>query len=83
MKALEFVKMMNDETQGNTDIYAGTWATMRRIAAHYDQCRECRDAFDYMEYDEEDLLEMAARIELTNEADWVCTQVIGAERKWR
>jgi hypothetical protein len=81
MKALEFVKMMNDETQGNTDIYAHTWAMMRRIAAHYDQCRECRDAFDDMEYDDDNLLEMAARIVLANEADWVCTRVIGAERE--
>jgi predicted anti-sigma-YlaC factor YlaD len=72
MKALEFVKMMNAETQGNTDIAAPTWAAMRRIAAHYEQCPECRDAYDDMEYDDEDLLEMAARIEQSNEADWVC-----------
>ena len=63
MKATEFVKMMNEETQGNTDISAGAWHMMRQIADHYEQCPECRDAYDGMEYDDEDLLEMAARIE--------------------
>ena len=75
MKALEFVEMMREETQGNTDIAAPTWAAMRRIAEHYEQCTECRQAFDDMEFDDEDLLEIAARIEQTEEADWVCGEV--------
>lgn len=75
MQATEFVKLMAEETQGNTDIAAPTWAAMQRIAAHYNQCPECRDAFDDMEYDDEDLLDMAAMIEQSNEADWVCEEV--------
>ena len=75
MQALEFVELMNAETQGNTDITAPTWAAMRRIAEHYEQCPECRQAFDDMEYDDEDLLVIAARIEQTEEADWVCEEV--------
>lgn len=63
---------MQEETQGNSDITAPTWAAMKRIAAHYDECEDCRDAFDDMEYDEETLLEMAERIEQTIEADWMC-----------
>jgi len=75
MKAIEFVALMAEETQGNTDISAPTWAAMQRIAAHYEVCGECRDAFDDMEYDDEDLIEMATRIEATDEADWVCDGV--------
>ena len=76
MKAMEFVKMMREETQGNTDIAASTWAFMRRMADHYEQCRECRDAFDAMEYDDEDLLEIATRIEqTTKDSDWICEEV--------
>lgn len=74
MDAKEFIKMVQEETQGNTDIAAETWAAMRRIAAHYEQCEECRDAYDLMEYDDEDLLEMALRIEQTKEAEWVCEE---------
>jgi len=76
MQATEFVKLMAEETQGNTDIAAPTWAAMQRIAAHYNQCPECRDAFDDTRHDEEDLIEMAARIEATNEADWICEEAI-------
>ena len=73
MKALEFVKMMREETHGNTDIAASTWYFMTRMADHYDQCRECREAFDDMQYDDEDLLEVAARIEQTKkDSDWIC-----------
>lgn len=75
MKALEFIKMMNGVRLENTDISAPTWATMRRIAAHYEQCPNCRTAYDEMEYDDEDLLQIAARIESSNEADWVCQEV--------
>ena len=63
---------MREETQGNSDIAAPTWAAMKRIAAHYDECKDCRDAFDDMEYDDETLLEMAERIEQTEETDWMC-----------
>ena len=72
MNAQQFIDAMRNETQGNTDIAASTWAAMRRIAAHYEECEDCRDAFDDMEYDDETLLELAERIEQTEEADWVC-----------
>ena len=72
MKAKEFIRLMREEPQGNSDIAAPTWAAMRRIAAHYDECEDCRDAFDDMEYDDDTLLEMAERIEQTIEADWMC-----------
>ena len=72
MKAEEFIRLVREETQRNSDIAAPTWAAMKRIAAHYDECADCRDAFDDMEYDEETLLEMAERIEQTTESDWMC-----------
>lgn len=72
MKAEEFIRLMREETQGNSDIATPTWAAMRRIADHYDECEDCRDAFDDMEYDDDTLLEMAERIEQTIEADWMC-----------
>ena len=72
MNAMQFIQLMREETQGNSDIAAPTWAAMKRIAAHYDECEDCRDAFDDMEYEDETLLEMAERIEQTEEADWMC-----------
>ena len=72
MDANTFVRLMREETKGNTDIAEQTWAAMRRIADHYDECAECRQAFDEMEYDDETLLELAARIEQTDEKDWIC-----------
>ena len=72
MNAMQFIRLMREETRGNTGIAAPTWAAMRRIAAHYDECEECRDAFDDMEYDDETLLELAERIEQAEEENWMC-----------
>ena len=45
---------------------------MERIAKHYENCEECRTAFDEMEYTDEYLFEIAARIDTTDEKDWMC-----------
>ena len=75
MNANEFIRAVREETQGNTDIASDIWHMMRQIADHYDECKDCRDAFDDMEYDDETLLELSVRIEQhAILGDWICEE---------
>lgn len=73
MNAKEFISLMREETQGNTDIAADIWHLMRQVADHYDQCQDCRDAFDDMAYDDMTLLDLAdMMVEYGDIEDWTC-----------
>ena len=72
MDANTFIKLMKSDNARNNDIPVVTWAVMERIAKHYENCEECRTAFDEMEYTDEYLFEIAARIDTTDEKDWMC-----------
>jgi len=76
MNAIEFIKAVNEQKVANwknADLDTATIELFEAVAAHYENCEECRQAFDEMEYEEEYLIELESLFNTHgNVADWVC-----------
>jgi predicted anti-sigma-YlaC factor YlaD len=76
MNAIEFIQAVKSEMAANwknADMDSMTIELMVAVAAHYETCDECRQAFDDMGYEEEYLIELES---LFNEhgdvSEWIC-----------
>lgn len=76
MNAKELIEAVNEQKAANwknADLDSATIGLLEAVAAHYEDCDECRQAFDEMGYEEEHLIEMES---LFNEhgclGDWIC-----------
>lgn len=61
--------------QNNNGLYDGVRTLLEQIAEHYENCQECREAFDDMFYEEETLKDME-RLFLQNIdlSRWICKE---------
>ena len=79
MDAKALIETVKNETANNwenSDLYDSVENLLEKIAAHYEHCEECRDAFDAMGYEEETLKEMEIRFfQNPNLSDWICEEV--------
>jgi len=56
----------------NSLLWRETEQAMELIAQHLQECEECRELFDAMEYPEKTLLDMENRHSFKDLSDWTC-----------
>jgi CheY-like chemotaxis protein len=78
MNAIEFIQAVKSEDAThwkNADMDILTIDLMMTVAAHFETCEECRQAFDDMEYEDEYLMEMESLFNTyTDLSDWTCEE---------
>ena len=75
MNSREFIDQVEAEVfrnWRNSDLWRETEQAMELIAQHLQECEECRDRFDAMEYPETTLIDMENRYSFKNLDDWIC-----------
>jgi len=73
---IEMVEVEKSNGWENSDLYDAVQNLLEEIADHFDQCEECRDAFDAMGYEEESLKDMELLFLQNMDIDrWVCEEV--------
>ena len=76
MNAQEFIGAVETEASHfwkNVDLDELTIKLMVDVATHYKKCAECRQAFNEMEYDEQELVELESMFnEHSDISEWVC-----------
>jgi hypothetical protein len=73
---IETVKTEKSNGWENSDLYDGVQTLIEKIAAHFETCEECREAFDGMGYEEETLKDMELLFLQNMDLNrWVCEEV--------
>jgi len=77
---IEHVEECRRERWQNSDISSGGERLLELVAAHFQECEECRKAFDTEEYEEETLIGIWHRYMCQNEdpAEWICDEGLQA-----
>ena len=76
MNAKELIRQVNEEKSSgwkNSSIHRSIEIMMEHVAAHYETCEECSNAFNDTDYEEETLVEMEEYfIECADLNEWIC-----------
>ena len=72
---INLVKSEKRNSWQNSDLYDGVQTLLEQIAAHYENCQECREAFDDMFYEEETLKDMELLfLQNMDISRWICEE---------
>ena len=78
MDAKTLIKLIKSEKRNswqNSDLYDGVQTLLEQIAVHYENCQECREAFDDMSYEEETLKDMELLFLQNMDLNkWICEE---------
>ena len=72
---INLVKSEKRNSWQNSDLYDGVQTLLEQIAVHYENCQECREAFDDMFYEEETLKDMELLfLQNMDISRWICEE---------
>jgi len=87
MKAKELIRYVKEcvaENWQNSHLWAEGEELLEQIAEHFEYCKECREAFDVMDYPQRTLIDFENQVLSVhpNLSDWICEKRRRFKNDW-